>query len=105
MTMASTPRRYSKAEFARRGDALVESTVRPNLTAAGEDKFVAIDTSRSGLPGTNPVAAEACGGAAGEASASVPLRLRLRSTEADASPGCGVASGSRSDAGSSFGWG
>src|SRR6266481_6837910 len=41
--MATTKRRYSKEEFARRGDALVESKVRPNLTAADEDKFVAID--------------------------------------------------------------
>ena len=41
--MASTKRRYSKAEFARRGDALVESKVRRNLTAADEDKFVAGD--------------------------------------------------------------
>jgi hypothetical protein len=41
--MASTKRRYSKEEFARRGDALVESKVRPTLTAADEDKFVAID--------------------------------------------------------------
>src|SRR5438132_8983471 len=41
--MAATKRRYSKAEFVRRGDALVESNVRPHLTAADEDKFVAID--------------------------------------------------------------
>jgi hypothetical protein len=41
--MASTKRRYSKEEFARRGDALVESKVRPNLTDADADKFVAID--------------------------------------------------------------
>jgi hypothetical protein len=41
--MAITNRRYSKEEFARRGDALVESKVRPTLTAADEDKFVAID--------------------------------------------------------------
>ena len=41
--MAATTRRYSKEEFARRGDALVESTVRPNLKAADKDKFVAID--------------------------------------------------------------
>jgi hypothetical protein len=41
--MASTKRRYSKEEFARRGDALVESKVRPHLTAADQDKFVAID--------------------------------------------------------------
>src|SRR5438477_5374018 len=43
MAMASTKRRYSKEEFARRGDALVESKVRPFLTAADEDKFIAID--------------------------------------------------------------
>ena len=41
--MAPTKRRYSKEEFACCGDALVESKVRPNLTAADEDKFVAID--------------------------------------------------------------
>ena len=41
--MPGTKRRYDKEEFARRGDALVESKVRPNLTAADEDKFVAID--------------------------------------------------------------
>jgi hypothetical protein len=41
--MASAKRRYSKEEFARRGDALVESKVRPRLTTADEDKFVAID--------------------------------------------------------------
>lgn len=41
--MDSTKRRYSKEEFARRGDALVESKVRPILTAADKDKFVAID--------------------------------------------------------------
>jgi hypothetical protein len=41
--MAAIERRYSKEEFARRGDALVESKVRPNLTPADEDKFVAID--------------------------------------------------------------
>ena len=41
--MASTHPRYDKEEFARRGDALVENKVRPNLAAADEDKFVAID--------------------------------------------------------------
>ena len=41
--MAVTKRRYSKEEFARRGDALIESKVRPKLTATDEDKFVAID--------------------------------------------------------------
>jgi hypothetical protein len=41
--MGISKRRYSKKEFARRGDALVESKVRPHLTAADADKFVAID--------------------------------------------------------------
>jgi len=41
--MAVSKRRYSKEEFARRGEALIESKVRPNLTPADEDKFVAID--------------------------------------------------------------
>ena len=41
--MVPGKRRYSKEEFARRGDALVESKVRPHLAAADEDKFVAID--------------------------------------------------------------
>ena len=43
MFMATTKRRYSKEEFARRGDALFESKVRPNLKPADEDKFAAID--------------------------------------------------------------
>lgn len=41
--MDATRRRYSKEEFARRGDALIVSKVRPHLKAADEDKFVAID--------------------------------------------------------------
>lgn len=41
--MTTSKRRYSKEEFSRRGDALVESKVRPHLTPADEDKFVAID--------------------------------------------------------------
>jgi hypothetical protein len=41
--MAASKRRYCKEEFARRGDALLESKVRPHLTAADQDKFVAID--------------------------------------------------------------
>jgi hypothetical protein len=41
--MSANKRRYSKSEFARRGDALVQAKVRPNLTPADEDKFVAID--------------------------------------------------------------
>jgi hypothetical protein len=41
--MASTKRRYSKEEFARRGDAIYDSVVRPHLTPADEGKFAAID--------------------------------------------------------------
>jgi hypothetical protein len=41
--MASTKRRYSKEEFARRGDAIYEKVVRPQLATADEGKFVAID--------------------------------------------------------------
>jgi hypothetical protein len=41
--MAAAKRRYGKEEFARRGDALLESKVRPNLKAGDEDKFAAID--------------------------------------------------------------
>ena len=41
--MASTKRRYSKEEFARRGDSLYETTVRPHLKPQDEGKFVALD--------------------------------------------------------------
>jgi hypothetical protein len=41
--MAANKRRYCKEEFARRGDTLVDRKVRPNLTPADEDTFVAID--------------------------------------------------------------
>jgi hypothetical protein len=41
--MPASKRRHSQEEFARRGDALVETKVRPNLTVADADKFVAID--------------------------------------------------------------
>jgi hypothetical protein len=41
--MAPTKRRYSKEEFARRGDAIYEADVLPRLAAADEGKFVAID--------------------------------------------------------------
>ena len=41
--MAATGRRYEKAEFARRGDALLKRKVRPNLKPGDEDKFAAID--------------------------------------------------------------
>ena len=41
--MASTKRRYSKEEFARRGDALYEQEVRPQFKPRDEGKFAAID--------------------------------------------------------------
>ena len=41
--MAATERRYSKEEFARRGDAIYEQQVRPHLKAGEEGKFAAID--------------------------------------------------------------
>jgi hypothetical protein len=41
--MAPTLRRYSKEEFARRGDALYEKELRPQLKASDEGKFAAID--------------------------------------------------------------
>src|SRR2546423_12870855 len=43
MIMGSVKRRYSKEEFARRGDALYEKDVRPQLKPADEGKFAAID--------------------------------------------------------------
>jgi hypothetical protein len=42
ITMKSQPR-YSKEEFARRGDAIYESQLRPVLEKGNEGKFVAID--------------------------------------------------------------
>jgi len=41
--MASTKRRYSKEEFARRGDAIYDNEVRPQLKPDDEGRFVAID--------------------------------------------------------------
>jgi len=41
--MAATRRRYSKEEFARRGDAIYEKDVRPKLKADDVGKFAAID--------------------------------------------------------------
>lgn len=41
--MANTERRYSKEEFARRGDAIYERDVRPQLKADDVGKFAAID--------------------------------------------------------------
>jgi hypothetical protein len=41
--MVDTQRRYSKEEFARRGDALYERNVRPQLKSRDEGRFAAID--------------------------------------------------------------
>ncbi len=41
--MAATKRRYSKEEFAQRGDAIYENDVRPLLKPDDDGKFVAID--------------------------------------------------------------
>jgi len=41
--MATTKRRYSKEEFARRGDAVYEKNILPKLTSKDVGKFLAID--------------------------------------------------------------
>jgi hypothetical protein len=41
--MDQIKRRYSKEEFAQRGDAIYESDVRPRLKSDDDGKFVAID--------------------------------------------------------------
>jgi hypothetical protein len=41
--MATTERRYTKEEFARRGDVMYETKIRPQLKARDEGKFAAID--------------------------------------------------------------
>jgi hypothetical protein len=41
--MAITEPRYSKEEFARRGDAIYEKDILPKLTAKDAGKFLAID--------------------------------------------------------------
>jgi hypothetical protein len=38
-----TKRRYSKEEFARRGDSVYENDIRPQLTVEDEGKFAAVD--------------------------------------------------------------
>lgn len=43
MIMASQQRRYTKEEFASRGDAIYESDIRPGLKTNDEGKFAAID--------------------------------------------------------------
>ena len=41
--MASTKHRYSKQDFAERGDAIYENEIRSHLKAKDDRKFVAID--------------------------------------------------------------
>ena len=41
--MSSVKRRYSKEEFARRGDAIYEKDILPKLAAKDVGKFLAID--------------------------------------------------------------
>jgi hypothetical protein len=41
--MRATIPRYSKEEFARRGQEIYERTIRPRVEAGNEGKFVAID--------------------------------------------------------------
>ena len=41
--MAATQPRYSKEEFAKRGDAIYERDIRPLVEVGNEGKFVAID--------------------------------------------------------------
>jgi hypothetical protein len=43
LIMASVKRRYSKEEFARRGDAAYEGIVRPKLKPDDEGRYAAID--------------------------------------------------------------
>ena len=41
--MATSKPRYTKEEFARRGDAIYERDIRPNLNRSQKGQFVAID--------------------------------------------------------------
>jgi hypothetical protein len=43
MSGTSINRRYSKEDFAQRGDAIYQNNVRPQLTADDEGRFAAID--------------------------------------------------------------
>ena len=57
--MGSTQRRYSKEEFAQRGDAIYENDVRPHLKTDDEGKFAAIDIE-SGMYEIDEDELEAC---------------------------------------------
>jgi hypothetical protein len=69
MPSSSAKRRYSKEDFASRGDAVYESHVRPKLTSADDGKFAAIDID-SGMYEVDTDELKACD------------RLRARSPEA-----------------------
>ena len=69
MSRSSIQRRYSKEEFAQRGDTLYESKVRPHLTADDDGKFAAIDIE-SGMYEVDDDEMKACD------------RLRARAPEA-----------------------
>lgn len=43
MSRTSTKRRYSKEEFAARGDAVYENSVHPQLKPGDDGKFAAVD--------------------------------------------------------------
>ena len=45
--MTASQPRYSKEEFARRGDAIYERDIRPHVAAEDTGKFVAIDLNTS----------------------------------------------------------
>ena len=57
--MATTKRRYSKEEFARRGDAMYDTAVRPHLKAEDTGKFAAVDIE-SGMYEIATSGLEAC---------------------------------------------
>jgi hypothetical protein len=57
--MASAKRRYGKEEFARLGDEVFESQVRPRLKPEDDGKFVAIDVE-SGTYDLDADELEAC---------------------------------------------
>jgi len=45
--MPSAKRRYSKEEFAQRGDSVYDRAVRPHLKPEDDDRFVAVDIETS----------------------------------------------------------
>lgn len=57
--MSTTKRKYSKTDFATRGDALYEQAVLPQLSSEDQGKFVAIDID-SGEYEIDPNQMQAC---------------------------------------------